>query len=265
MKNIKTEKIGRAEIKGKTIAVWFSCGAASAVAAKLTIEKYGNENKVIVLNNPIKEECKDNTRFLSDVENWIDQKIIPVKSKEYPSQSCVDVWEKRRYMSGIKGAPCTMILKKRARQEWEEKNLINWHVLGFTREEKARHNNFILTERENLLPVLIESNYTKYHCFETIKKAGMKLPIMYKQGYPNANCIGCVKATSPTYWNHVRKVHPKVFEARCKQSDKLNVKLVRYKGVRIKLKDLPKNAIGRPMKNMDFECGIFCEENFNRA
>ena len=30
----------------QTIAVWFSCGAASAVAAKKTIEKYGKTHKV---------------------------------------------------------------------------------------------------------------------------------------------------------------------------------------------------------------------------
>lgn len=35
------------------IAVWFSCGAASAVAAKLTIEKYGETHDIRVLNNPV--------------------------------------------------------------------------------------------------------------------------------------------------------------------------------------------------------------------
>ena len=33
-------------IKGKDIVVWFSCGAASAVAAKVTLEKYGKDNNV---------------------------------------------------------------------------------------------------------------------------------------------------------------------------------------------------------------------------
>ena len=33
-------------MKKETIAVWFSCGAASAVAAKKTIEKYGKTNSV---------------------------------------------------------------------------------------------------------------------------------------------------------------------------------------------------------------------------
>ena len=38
----------------KTIVVWFSCGAASAVAAKLTVEKYGKHNNILIVNNPIK-------------------------------------------------------------------------------------------------------------------------------------------------------------------------------------------------------------------
>ena len=43
-------------VKGKDIVVWFSCGATSAVAAKVTIEKYGKDNNVRIVNNPIKEE-----------------------------------------------------------------------------------------------------------------------------------------------------------------------------------------------------------------
>ena len=43
-------------MKDKDITVWFSCGAASAVAAKKTIENYGACNNIRVVNNPIKEE-----------------------------------------------------------------------------------------------------------------------------------------------------------------------------------------------------------------
>lgn len=60
----------------ETIAVWFSCGAASVVAAKLTIEKYRNSHNVIIINNPIKEEDEDNRRFLNDVSKWIGQSIL---------------------------------------------------------------------------------------------------------------------------------------------------------------------------------------------
>lgn len=57
--------------EGQVIAVWFSCGAASAVAAKLTLERYGNLCDVRVVNNPVAEEDEDNRRFLADVQDWL--------------------------------------------------------------------------------------------------------------------------------------------------------------------------------------------------
>ena len=42
------------------IGVWFSKGAASAVAAKKTIEIYGKYHDVIIINNPVDEEDADN-------------------------------------------------------------------------------------------------------------------------------------------------------------------------------------------------------------
>lgn len=242
------------------IAVWFSCGAASAVAAKKTIERYGDSADIRVLNNPVIEEDEDNRRFLKDVEAWLSVKIESVTSEKFPSASAVDVWAKHKYMGGVLGAPCTMELKKRARQAWEKTNLVDWHVLGFTADEKRRHDRFVLTERANLLPVLIDANITKNDCYNIIRGAGIELPRIYSLGYPNANCIGCVKATSSTYWNHVRAVHPNVFDSRAAQSRQIGARLVRYKGKRMFLDELPANAKGRSMKSMDIECGIFCEE-----
>lgn len=246
--------------EGHMIAVWFSCGAASAVAAKKTFEKYGNIADIRIINNPVVEEDEDNRRFLLDVQKWIGIKIEFATNGKYPTCSAVDVWEKRKFMSGPQGAPCTLELKKKARQQWEKHNNADWHVLGFTADEKKRSDKFMITERNNLLPVLIEEGITKAMCFDIIKQAGIELPRIYKLGYPNANCIGCVKATSPTYWNHVRSKHPEVFSHRARQSRKVGAKLVQYKGQRIFLDELDPEAVGRPMKNMSFECGIFCEE-----
>jgi hypothetical protein len=242
------------------IAVWFSCGAASAVAAKKTIEVYGNDHEIRIINNPVMEEHEDNRRFLLDVEKWLGHKIEIATNPAFPSMSAYDVWEKRKYMSGVMGAPCTFELKKKARQIWEEKNKPDFHVLGFTFDEAARHKRFIERERENVLPVLIDAKITKTDCFEIIKKANIKLPEIYSLGYPNANCIGCVKSTSATYWNLVRSKHPEIFSLRVEQSKRIGTKLVTYKGKRIFLDELSPDAKGRPLKNMNFECGIFCEE-----
>ncbi len=244
--------------EGDKIAVWFSCGAASAVAAKRTLEKYGNLCSVRVLNNPVVEEDEDNRRFLRDVQEWLGVEIEEVRNSEYPAASAVEVWDRRAAMSFPKGAPCTLELKKRARYEWEDRNPVDWHVLGFVAGEEKRHAN-LAGMGEPLLPVLIEERITKADCYQIIQAAGLTLPRMYHLGYPNANCIGCVKATSPTYWNHVRRVHPEVFAVRAEQSRRLGVRLVRVNNERIFLDELDPNAVGRPLKNMQFECGLFCE------
>ena len=148
--------------------------------------------------------------------------------------------------------------KENARQVWEAKNKSDYIVLGFTADEQKRADRFKLTQRDNLLTVLIDAGITKQGCFDNLLDAGIKLPEINSYGYPNANCIGCVKASSPTYWNLVRKTFPDVFEERAKLSDELGANLVRYQGKRIPLRELPVDAKGRDLKSYDFECGIFC-------
>lgn len=247
--------------EGDIIAVWFSCGAASAVATKLTLERYGNICDVRVVNNPVVEEDEDNRRFLFDVQRWLGVHIEDARNSKYPSASAEEVWEKRGGMSFPHGAPCTQHLKKEARQQWEGRNKPDWHVLGYGAEEQDRYDMFTLTERSNVLPVLIDAKMTRQDCYEYIVNAGLKPPRIYELGYPNANCIGCVKATSPTYWNHVRKVHPDVFASRAAQSRRLGAKLTRVNNKRIYLDELDPTAEGRPLASLQMpECGLFCEE-----
>ena len=115
-------------------------------------------------------------------------------------------------------------------------------------------------EKHDLIPVLVDEGYRKADCFNVLLKAGIKLPKIYMCGYPNANRVGCVKATSPTYWNHVREQDPDVFEHWAKQSRNIGAHLVRYKGERIFIDELRANTGGAPLKNLDFECGIFCQK-----
>ena len=246
--------------KGDHITVWFSCGAASAVAAKKTIELYGDIATIRVVNNPVAEEDEDNERFKTDVEKWLGVEIETATNPKFPSCSIVDVWNKKQYIGGIAGAPCTVELKKRARQLWEQQNRSDWIVLGFTSDEQGRADRFKKFERDELIPVLVDQRVTKDDCFRILFAAGIEIPRIYKLGYPNANCIGCCKATSPTYWNHVRKMHPEVFEERARQSREIGARLVRVKGERIFLDELDPDAKGQSMKTMNFECGNFCED-----
>lgn len=245
---------------GDVIAVWFSSGVPSAVAAKLAVDRYAKRCDVRVVNNFVLEEDSDNRRFLRDVERWIGVEIEDARNVKFPHASAAKVWDARGGMSFPHGAPCTQHLKKEARQQWEARNLPDWHVLGFGYEEKVRHDRFVLTERPNVLPLLIVAQLTRQDCYEMIVEAGIEPPRIYAMGYPNANCIGCVKATSPTYWNHVRQVHPDVFEARAEQSRRLGAKLVRVNNKRIFLDELDPTTVGRPMAQLKApECGLFCE------
>ena len=249
----------------ETIAVWFSCGVVSAAAAKITVQRYGNSHHVRVLNTPIAEEDEDNRRFLRDVEVWIDRPIETVIARDWPASSAVEVWEARKAMSFPHGAPCTVHLKKEARQQWEAANHVDWHVLGYAADEKHRHDRFILTERSNVLPILIDARMSKAECGRFVQAAGIGLPRTYAEGYPNANCIGCVKATSPTYWNLVRRTRPEVFRERAEQSRSIGARLVRVDNERIFLDELDELEEGRPLEAFDFECGLFCEEMKDRA
>lgn len=244
---------------GDVIVVWFSSGAASAVAASETIRQFP-DCEVRVVNNPIADEDPDNLRFLQDVEAWLHRPIEIAKNPKWPNCSVEEVWEHKKFMSGPKGAPCTTKLKKEARQHWESNNQHDWLVLGFTVEEQGRFDRFRQGERENILPVLIAGNITKDQCYTLLLEQGLKLPRTYYEGWPNANCPGCVKATSPTYWNFVREKRPDVFEARAEMSKRLGAKLVRVKGERVFLSDLDPSARGQAMKSMTIDCGIFCEE-----
>lgn len=247
------------QITGKTIVVWFSCGAASAVAAKKTIERYGENNTIRVVNNPVKEEHEDNRRFLSDVQDWLGQEIEIAINPQYPEHSIKEIFDKRKYMSGIKGAPCTMLLKKKAREYWELHNDFDFIVLGFTLDEVARHERFCAIEPYPVLPVLIDEQITKDDCFSYLLSANISLPVIYSLGFPNANCIGCVKATSATYWNTVRKEFPEVFKDRAEQSREIGCKLAYQKGKRVFLDELSPDTKGRKLKLFQAECGIFCD------
>jgi len=239
----------------ETIAVWFSCGAASAVAAYLTIQMYSDTHNILVFNTPITEEDSDNLRFKKDVEKWIGHPIIDAINSELKSNSAEDIWKERKYMAGVKGAPCTMLLKKGARYEAELKYKIDWHVLGFTLDEKNRSDRFMKFERENTIPVLIDAQMTKADCFAFIESHGITLPRIYKI-LDNANCIGCVKSTGVDYWQKIRKYYPEVFNARAGLSRLIKCRLVKYKGKRIYLDELPIDAVGR--KSRRAECSIFC-------
>lgn len=234
--------------------MWFSCGAASAVASKLAVDKYGHDLVRVVYCNTLPNEHPDNSRFMSDVEGWIEQPVTIIDSLKY--KTIEEVFDGERYMSGIAGARCTVELKRKPRVEFQEYG--DLHIFGLTADEKPRIQRFKDNNPNLLLEWnLLEAGVTKENCYSRLQDASIPLPTMYSLGFKNNNCLGCVKSSSPAYWDKIRVTFPEVFKRRCEQSRELGVRLLKYHGKRIFLDELPpRNTDNTP--EQDIECGPIC-------
>lgn len=245
------------------IICWFSCGATSAVAAKVTVEEYSTAYDVhVVCCDTRPSEETDNYRFSKEVEAFIGAPIEYIRSEKF--RTVDEVFEKTQYMAGPNGARCTVELKKKPRFAYQLPDDI--HVFGFSAGEKKRIRDFQNRNPElTLWWPLLQKGLTKQDCKQMLSDAGIQLPKMYQRGFDNNNCPGCVKVTSPWYWDQIRTQFPEVFKRRCEQSRKLNVKLVELKGERIFLDELPTGPFKRIKRTENASCGPECGTGTNPA
>ena len=239
--------------KSQRIVSWFSAGVSSAVATKLALKE--NDIKIIYID--VDDQHEDSIRFVRDCEKWFGQSIKILKSKY---KSVDNVCKTFQFINSAYGAKCTGILKKRVRQEWELKNKADVYVWGMdaSRREVLRANRIIeiMPEFRHRFP-LIEKSLTKEEAHGILRKVGIKRPIMYDLGYPNNNCIGCVKG-GKGYWNKIKKDFPEIFRQRSEMERKVGHSCI--KG--IFLDELDEDS-GRKQKIICDDCGIFCQIEFN--
>lgn len=241
------------------IVCWFSCGDASAVATKLAIRLYKNANEVVVARINLSTEHPDNDRFSAECARWFGVQITDLRSDEFADTW--EVWESRRYIAGIKGAPCTTEMKKVVRYKFQRPDDI--HVFGFTAEpnevaraERMRRSNHEL-EMQLRFP-LIEHGLTKADCHAIVRSAGIELPMMYRLGFDNNNCIGCPKGGAG-YWNMIRKHFPEQFTRMAELSRRLGARLIKQDGQRIYLDELRPDT-GRQKDEIEISCSPMCDD-----
>jgi hypothetical protein len=227
---------------------WFSCGAASAVATKIALAE--SKGELIIAYTEVKEEHPDNKRFLVECEEWFGQKI-EILGNDFYDRSIYRVFEKN-FIRTPKGAPCTRALKKQIRERFEKPT--DRQVFGYTAEEQARLDRFIDANADvNIWTPLIDKGLGKEDCLAILKNANIELPAMYKLGYQNNNCIGCVKG-GMGYWNKIKVDFPKHFDRMAK--------LERFKKQTIfkdRYLDELKPTDGNYPKEPNIECSIFCQ------
>ncbi len=228
--------------------VWFSCGSASAVAAKLAVKQ--GDCEVVYCDTG--GEHESNKKFLKDVEKWIGQKITVLKNEKYEDH--YDVFRKVRYINGIKGPACTKRLKKDVRVAYQDPDDV--HIFGYTVEEKNRAEKFDMRNPELTEWLLINEGITKADTLGILWKAGIEIPLMYSLGYGHNNCIGCPQGKKG-YWNKIRVDWPERFHEMAQIEREL-----KYAICRVYLDELDPTA-GNITEEEPISCGISCYDAYD--
>lgn len=233
----------------------FSCGAASAVATKLTLAKGGD---VVIHYSDTRSEHPDNERFLAECEKWFGRSVTRLHSDRY--HDVWDVWERRRMIvSGARGfAPCTEELKQipaeRAQDRGEDVIVLGYTIEEQDRLDRVRRNN----PGDQITAPLIQAGLSKTDCLAIVQRAGIVLPVMYALGFKNNNCLGCPRG-GMGYWNLVRRHFPEVFDRMAQLERRLGQAILPdgKTGRRVFLDELDPER-GHHPSEPDIECSIMC-------
>jgi len=244
--------------KKPSIIAWWSGGLTSAVACRLALEKYENVRIVYIETG---SHHIDTIRFKKDCEKWYGCKIETIQTDKFDNH--FDVIIKKKFINGPFGARCTLELKKNVRFDFEKHNNISHQIWGY--EFSLNEINRAIRTREqypntNPLFPLIENKLTKNECAGIVALAGIDIPLMYKLGYNNNNCIGCVKG-GKGYWNKIRVDFPAIFKKMAITERLIKATCIKSDNGKIYLDKLnPKAGIKKSIVLPD--CGLFCQIEF---
>lgn len=233
--------------------IWVD-GANSAVMGKFVLQQIPT---AIVVHCDLGDSVhEDNHRFIDDVEVWYDREIIRIRSDKF--KNIDEVFDKRKYLAGVNGAPCTGEMKFAPRMDFQLPS--DTHYWGYAsdwrdiaRFKQMQEDYPTLKQRAPLIEMGIQKQDT--HAY--LAECGIRRPYVYDIGMPNGNCLCCVKASSPNYWSHQRKHFPLVFARRAAQCRKYGARLARINKVRIFIDEIPSDWPTEIKGNFG-GCGFHC-------
>lgn len=229
-------------------------GVNSAVMTFLVLQQIPEAEPVHCdLGSSVHEDCH---RFINDLEAWFGKPITRLKNPKYANID--EVFEARKYLSGVNGAPCTGEEKFVPRMNYQVPSDIHyWGYAADWRDAKRFKTMKQAYPELNQRAPLIDIGMLKQDTHAFLAEHGIKRPYVYDIGMPNGNCLCCVKATSPNYWAHQRKHFPEVFARRVEQCRRWGVRLTRINGVRIFIDEIPLDWPTEIKDNFG-GCGFHC-------
>lgn len=198
------------------VIAWWSGGITSAVACKLAIDFYGKDN-VQVLFIDTQNEHEDTYRFKDDCQEWYGCLIGSISAIGSNYKNIQDVWRKHKSLNVATGAICSTQLKRRVREKWQKEIDYDHQVFGFEFEKKEFNRAMGLKmnhpKAKPIFPLLM-MGWDKDKCLEVVEEAGIDIPLAYKMGFRNNNCLntGCVQG-GIGYWQKMQRDFPKKFES----------------------------------------------------
>jgi len=208
-----------------------------------------------VIYQHISDQHEDTLRFVKDCEDWFGKKIeIQQSLLKSVDRAC----RQAKFVNSPYGAACSRLLKRSLRLEWEALNVgQHTYVWGFDIDEKDRAERLKKSaiNHTHIFP-LIYNNISKAEAHGITKKAGIQRPAMYNLGYPNNNCIGCVKG-GMGYWNKIRIDFPDVFKSRAKLERDIKGRILKE----CYLDELNEQR-GRNKPVIVPSCNSYCEASF---
>ncbi len=230
---------------------WISAGVSSFIAGYLERDTIDEFMYVDVSN-----AHPDSMRFIKDCEKMLGKEIRILES---PFRSVENVIRQYRFINSPYGAKCTSVLKKDVRKRYEAENR-EYHltyVWGYDVEEANRAEQIKVEcdYADHQFP-LMERFLTKQDAHAICDRLGIERPVMYDLGYPNNNCIGCVKG-GMGYWNKIRVDFPEVFDRMAKLEREIGHSCIN--GVFL---DELEPGRGSMKDEISQDCGILCLMNY---
>lgn len=195
--------------------VHYSGGLMSWGAAKLTCDKYGAEN-VVLLFSDVGAEDPDVYRFVVQGASALGAHLEIVRRN--PGGAYCKPWDialERKTIPNWKYAICSGELKKEPAQKWQREHLPDGCpiIMGFSIEEAERIERIRKRrDRYTYEFPLAEKPYTSVCQIRAwLAELNIEEPCMYAEGFNHANCNGgCFKA-GLGHWARLYRERPDIF------------------------------------------------------